>query len=313
MKNPSYWTVQILPEGSGRSHSYRIRKRIAQYAILGAVAIVGVMSALVFSVLGQNNAMDELERYRTENRELIASLQAMENRSGRLNEALDDLSEREQRFRVVAGLPLLDPEVYSVGVGGPGGITTSETFYDVAPELAREAGDVTGELDQLLRRAELLGASLAEAADSVEFQRELYQRLPSIWPVVAEDSWISSGFSYNRMHPLLGYARPHPGVDISADAGSPVIASGAGTVTFAGTRSGYGGTVVIDHGDGYESLYAHLGAVTARVGDQVTRGEQLGEVGRTGLATGPNLHYEIRISDRPVNPYRYFLDDSYRR
>jgi murein DD-endopeptidase MepM/ murein hydrolase activator NlpD len=84
-------------------------------------------------------------------------------------------------------------------------------------------------------------------------------------------------------------------------------------VTFAGDESGYGRMVEIDHGDGYTSRYAHLASVLVRVGQTIERGTLLGEVGRSGLTTGPNLHYEIRIDDRPVNPTAYLLDSSFRR
>ena len=277
------------------------------------VVVLMAAAAFVAAVLGRRDGTEQLARYRAENRHLVASLQTMERRSGALSQALDDISVREQRFRIVAGLPLLDPDIYSVGVGGPGGASsTSDEFFEVAPDLAREAEDVVVDIDQLLRRADLLRGSLTEAADSVGAQRERYQRLPSIWPVASQDSWISSGFSYNRLHPLLGVRRPHTAVDISADVGTPVIATGAGRVTFAGTKTGYGRIIEIDHGDGYESRYAHLGRITVRAGVQVRRGETLGEVGVSGMATGPNLHYEILIDGRAVNPVGYFLD-RYRR
>ena len=283
-------------------------------ALIGAAALVFLISALLMNTLGRREAISQLARYEAENRQLIGSLQAMERRSGQMSRALDDLSAREQRFRLLAGLPLLDPDVYAVGVGGPGdGSPAVDEFFEVAPDLAREAGDVAVDIERLLRRADLLGASLGQAADSVEAKRERYQRIPSIWPVVAGDSWISSGFSYNRIHPLSGVRKPHTAVDISADFGSPVVATGAGRVTYAGSRSGYGRLVEIDHGDGYESRYAHLGRISVRVGDQVRRGDVIGDVSDTGDATGPNLHYEVRRNGRAVNPMGYFLDDSYRR
>lgn len=313
MKNPSYWTVQVLPEGSGSSHSYRLRKKSAYVAVAGVVALVGMSAAFFVGMLGRSDALAEIDRYRAENEQLVATLGAMEARSQRLGRAIDELSEREQRFRVLAGLPLIDPEVYAVGVGGPGGGTGIDGLVDVAPELAMTASDVTLDLDELVRRADLLSASLGEAVESVETQRERFRRVPAIWPVVAENSWISSGFSYNRMHPLLGYRRPHPGVDISADFGSPVVATGDGRVTFAGSERGYGRLVEIDHGDGYVSRYAHLESVNVRVGARVERGDVLGDVGRSGLATGPNLHYEVIKDGRPENPWNYLLDDTQRR
>ena len=302
-----------MPGGGGRARSYRVEKRRAKAVGIAAAVLLMMASAFVATVLGRQDAAEQLARYRAENRQLIASLQAMERRSGEFSQALDDLSAREQRFRLVAGLPLLDPDVYSVGVGGPGGVSpTNDEFFEVAPDLAREAGDVVVDIEQLLRRADLLGSSLTEAADSIGTQRERYQRIPSIWPVVSEDSWISSGFSHNRLHPLLGLRRPHTGVDISADFGTPVIAAGAGRVTFAGSRGEYGRLVEIDHGDGYASRYAHLGRIAVRVGTRVRRGDTLGEVGVSGTATGPNLHYEVLIDGRAVNPVGYFLD-GYRR
>ncbi len=313
MKNPSYWTVQVLPEGSGSSHSYRLRKKAAYLAVAGVVALVGLSAAFFVGMLGRSDALAEIDRYRAENEQLVATLGAMESRSQRLGRAIDELSEREQRFRVLAGLPLIDPEVYAVGVGGPGGGIGIDGLVDVAPDLAMTASDVTLDLDELVRRADLLSASLGEAVESVETQRERFRRVPAIWPVVAKDSWISSGFSYNRMHPLLGYRRPHPGVDISADFGSPVVASADGRVTFAGSERGYGRLVEIDHGDGYVSRYAHLESVNVRVGARVERGDVLGDVGRSGLATGPNLHYEVIKDGRPENPWNYLLDDAQRR
>jgi murein DD-endopeptidase MepM/ murein hydrolase activator NlpD len=305
---PSYWTIQVLPEGSGSSQSYRVRKRTAYFAAAGVVGLLAMSSAFFVGMLGRGDALEAAGRYQAENEQLIVTLGDMEARSQRLGRALDDLSAREQRFRVVAGLPLIDPEIYSVGVGGPGGISRADGLVDVDPDLAKTAGDVVLDLDELVRRADLLSASLVESVESVETQRDQFRRTPAIWPVVAENSWISSGFSYNRMHPLLGYRRPHPGVDISADYGSVVVASGAGRVTFAGPKSGYGRLVEIEHGDGYVTRYAHLASTSVRVGAQVDRGDMLGEVGRSGLATGPNLHYEVIRDGRPQNPWDYLLD-----
>jgi murein DD-endopeptidase MepM/ murein hydrolase activator NlpD len=145
--------------------------------------------------------------------------------------------------------------------------------------------------------------------DSVALQREVFLARPSIRPVQADESWISSSFSGSRMHPVLQYSRPHPGIDISALAGTPILASAAGTVTYAGTKSGYGKTVEIDHGFGYKTRYAHAGSIQVNRGQRVVRGDLLGEVGKTGLATAPHLHYEVLIDGRQVNPRLYLLDD----
>jgi murein DD-endopeptidase MepM/ murein hydrolase activator NlpD len=114
---------------------------------------------------------------------------------------------------------------------------------------------------------------------------------------------ISSPFG-ERMHPVSGEVSFHTGVDLTAHVGTPVLSAAAGTVEFVGVRSGYGRHVVINHGNGYTTCYAHLSAFVRglRAGMQVAQGERIGSVGHSGVATGPHLHYEVRINDQPVDP-----------
>jgi murein DD-endopeptidase MepM/ murein hydrolase activator NlpD len=114
---------------------------------------------------------------------------------------------------------------------------------------------------------------------------------------------ISSGFGMRR-HPILGYGRMHQGVDFAAPTGTPVYAAGDGRISFAGTRGGYGTTIVINHTGGTSTLYAHLSAIQRglRPGSAVRQGQVIGRVGSTGMSTGPHLHFEVRRNDRPMNP-----------
>lgn len=309
MNRPPYWTVQFFPAGSGRVHTLRIPRRAAQAAL--ALLCGGAAFFLVwfFGFLGERHAFGELARLRAENRHLVSSLSTMQDRTEGLTRALDELAARDQRYRVLAGLPLLDPDVHAVGVGGPGSIEASDTeLYRLRPALAAASQGLRLDLDQLLRRADLLSSSLREATDSLEAQHRVFLSRPSINPVPTPEAWFSSGFSYSRFHPLLGYRRPHPGIDISAPPGSPVVATARGRVVAAGSGAGYGRMVEVDHGFGYRTRYAHLASILARPGQAVERGEILGEVGRSGLATGPNLHYEVLVEGRPVNPWEYLLD-----
>ena len=116
---------------------------------------------------------------------------------------------------------------------------------------------------------------------------------------------VTSGFG-PRVHPVTGEHRQHAGLDIGAPHGAPVVAARAGVVTFAGDASGYGRTVIVDHGGGLTTLYAHLEAFHVRPGQSVAAGERLGAVGSTGLATGPHLHVEVRRGGIPADPARWF-------
>ena len=112
---------------------------------------------------------------------------------------------------------------------------------------------------------------------------------------------ISSSFG-TRVHPILGAHRFHRGVDLRAVAGTPIRASAGGRVTFAGWNGGYGRVILVDHGQGLATRYAHMSRTAARPGQQVRSGEIIGFVGSTGLSTGPHLHYEVLQNGKPVNP-----------
>ena len=118
---------------------------------------------------------------------------------------------------------------------------------------------------------------------------------------------ITSNFSRARRHPLLGVVRRHKGVDIAAPSGTPITAPHAGRVVFAGRKVGFGLVVEIDHGGGVVTRYAHCRSIGVRVGRQVEAGETIAAVGRTGLATGPHLHYEVLVGGRSIDPLRASL------
>ncbi len=299
-----------MPEGSGRTRTLRISRRVVRMAAVAAVAFLLVTAAFVFS-LGIDAAREaELARLQIENRHLVENLGNVEDQVGVLAGSVDELAEQERKFRLLAGLPDLGAEVRAVGVGGPlPEVAEREEFLAASPELAERTYAAAYDAELLMRRLDLLGSSIDEAMDSVEMHRQVFLARPSIRPVQAEESWISSSFSQSRMHPVLQVNRPHPGLDISAVAGTPILASAAGRVTFAGTRTGYGKTVEIDHGFGYKTRYAHAGSIQVKRGQRVDRGDVLGEVGKTGLATAPHLHYEVMIDGRQVNPRQYLLDD----
>jgi murein DD-endopeptidase MepM/ murein hydrolase activator NlpD len=130
------------------------------------------------------------------------------------------------------------------------------------------------------------------------------QRLPQVLP--ASLDYISSGFGY-RADPFTHSGAFHPGLDFRGPWGAPIYAAARGRVSFAGQRSGYGNCVEVDHGNGLITRYAHMSAFRARVGQAVSGGDVIGAIGSTGRSTGPHLHFEVRINDRPVNP-RPFLE-----
>jgi murein DD-endopeptidase MepM/ murein hydrolase activator NlpD len=133
--------------------------------------------------------------------------------------------------------------------------------------------------------------------------------IPAIQPVSNKElTRIASGFGM-RIHPIYGIPKMHSGLDFTAPQGTPIYATGDGTVTAAGPGTGTGNHVIINHGYGYETEYMHMVRVKARPGQRVKRGEVIGWVGSTGASTGPHCHYEVHINGSPVDPVYFFFND----
>lgn len=175
---------------------------------------------------------------------------------------------------------------------------------------AEQQSQLIGRLQQ--DRAALEAAEAQLARDSEEIAALIRERLAAssgavlgtgrfIYPVSAR---ISSGFG-NRIHPILGYSRFHAGVDFGASHGSTIRAADAGRVIFAGWYGGYGRAVIVDHGNGITTLYAHTSGLYVSQGQVVSQGQAIAAVGSTGLSTGPHLHFEVRQNGNPVNPMGY--------
>jgi murein DD-endopeptidase MepM/ murein hydrolase activator NlpD len=171
-----------------------------------------------------------------------------------------------------------------------------------------EAAQVNSSLDQLytLKRTALSGAasvgiSLGLTKNSTTADWVRANSAPNLWPVEGQ---ITGSFG-ERIDPFNGEGAFHSGVDISAGVGSAVIAPADGTITFADFLGGYGRAIMVDHGHGITTRYGHLSAFAVAAGQHIHRGDTIGYVGLSGRSTGPHLHYEVRINDAPVNPYKY--------
>jgi murein DD-endopeptidase MepM/ murein hydrolase activator NlpD len=143
----------------------------------------------------------------------------------------------------------------------------------------------------------------------INSQENKLASIPAIQPVSNKElNRIASGFGL-RIHPIYGIAKMHNGLDFTAPQGTPIYATGDGTVTTAGMNSGTGNHVIINHGYGYETVYMHMVRIKASVGQRVKRGEVIGWVGSTGASTGPHCHYEVHINGTPVDPIYFFYND----
>jgi murein DD-endopeptidase MepM/ murein hydrolase activator NlpD len=169
---------------------------------------------------------------------------------------------------------------------------------------------IRGQLNKLSYRTAYQVKSFEEINNMVKNKAKLLDATPSIQPVSNRNlSRVASGFGY-RIDPIYKDRRLHAGLDFTAPQGTPIYATADGVVRDAGFNTGgYGNRVMINHGFGYQTIYAHMYRIKARVGDKVKRGEVIGYVGNTGKSTGPHCHYEVHRNGVPVDPIYYFYND----
>ena len=271
--------------------------------------LVGVVLGVVLVVLGmqfmespKERALErELAQYRRQTRRL-------NDRVERAERVLEDLEERDDNLyrSIFQSTPVSDAERHS-GIGGVERYAELEHLDDDGQLKA-----VAQRVDELTKRVYVESKSLDEIYDMARNKTERLAAMPAIMPLAKNKSQVVSGFGY-RYHPILHYRRLHSGIDMTAPAGTPVYATGDGVVRVAGRNtqgySGYGVVVLVDHGFGFQTLYAHMQGVNVRVGQKVKRGEQIGTVGSSGMSSGNHLHYEVIQNGKKVDPVYYFYND----
>ena len=295
-------SILVVPPGGGPHRQFQVSPGF----ILSAAGVTALLLATTLFLVAGGTHRIQARQLATKNQAMVEELASIREHVASLEGAVETLAEQNARARLLAGLESIDAEVLQAGVGGPGTITPrSHPLWGLDSLYSKEAFATSFDLTALERRVRLLGTSLSEAADSLDRHRDWMEAFPSILPA---RGYISSRFSPARLHPVHHLPLPHEGIDISAAAGSPIVATAKGRVTFTGRREGYGLTVVIEHGFGYETLYGHASQILVRRGQEVERGDVIALVGRTGITTGPNVHYEVRQNGRPTDPHRFVID-----
>ena len=238
-----------------------------------------------------------------ENAVLRDQLHTIGGRLQGLQSKLAALSEQGNELRLLVDLPKLDDDTRSAGFGG----TEERIDLGVPSGVNRMLNDLRLSMSRAEKELQLQRTSYAEAVEKYDVNKAMYPCLPAIKPM--EGFYSMHGFGM-RYHPVFHEMRLHEGLDIANDIGTPVHATGDGVVEAAGrTEAGLGVMVVVKHGYGYTTVYGHLSRVLVRPGDRVKRGATIALCGKTGIATGPHLHYEVRLNGVLQNPVDFFFDD----
>ena len=220
---------------------------------------------------------------------------------------LSDLEDRDDN--IYRAIFESEPVPKSIRYGGSGGSDKYEVFdsYENADLLKT----VTQRMERLTKQIYIQSKSFDEVVKLAKNKEKLFASLPAIMPINQKDlsHAITSGFGW-RTHPIYKTQEFHQGMDFSAEQGTPIYATGDGTIAEADNLAqGYGNHVVINHGFGYQTLYGHMSRIACRAGQKVLRGQLIGYVGSTGLSTAPHVHYEVIKNGVAVNPINYYYND----
>ena len=279
-------------------------KLVGSSVLLGlfVVGFVLIVNFLSNDVLGLG--YDRMSVLSTENKVLKEQLNGLSARMGVIQRGLGKLADRGNELRLMVDLSKIDDETGGAAIGGSSPASSFPFLSEEASTVLKNSSQL---LDQLSREVKLQQASYDDIYKRYEYNKKFFGHVPAIKPM--RGYYSVNGFGM-RVHPVLRVYRMHEGVDIINDVGADIFAAADGVVRYAGrTQGGYGVVVDISHGYGYSTLYAHLSKIFVRPGQTVRRGELLAKSGRSGLVSGPHLHYEVRLNGRKQNPVDYFFDD----
>lgn len=283
----------------------RFRLKIAGIVALSlGIFLVLLLGAnhLYYNFLGLG--YDRVNRLTLENEVLRHQLATMTEGMNDLHGALNRLTMQANTLRLAVDLPPLDNQTARAGVGGGLDLIPENLLSETTSRVLQSAQEL---LDQLNGEMRIQNQSYEQIVKKIDYNKEYFACLPAVKPMEGYYSARSFG---GRIHPVLGTYRTHQGIDIINDVGTQVVAAGDGVVRMAGhSGGGYGIVVVLNHGYGYQTLYGHLSRVLVREGQKVKRGDIIARSGRTGLVSGPHLHYEVRHKGVCQNPVDFFLDD----
>lgn len=269
----------------------------------GATLVVAIIYNILFTVLFDTPKEKGLKR---ENKQLITQYQVLNNKFDLVEKTLQDLQKRDDNiYRVIFEAEPIPPSVRSAGFGGTNKYRDLEGFEN--SELVKETAK---RLDKITKKIYVQTKSYDEVIELAENSEEMVASVPAIMPISNKDlRRTASGWGW-RIHPIYKIRKFHYGMDFTAPTGTEIYATGDGVVTVVeNSMRGYGKRIVIDHGFGYKSLYAHLNAFNVKKGQKVKRGEVIGFVGTTGTSTAPHLHYEVFKNNKKVNPVHYYFND----
>ncbi len=265
-----------------------------------------VMSVLYYIVFSLFFDTPQERGLRRENQELILQFELLNKKFDHISVVLADIQQRDDNiYRTIFEA---EPIATSIRNAGIGGVERYSELEDLSN--SKIVIETTKRLDKLSKQVYIQSKSFDEIIGLAKRKEEMIANIPAIQPISNKDlTRVASPFGV-RIHPFYKVLKMHTGMDFTAPTGTEVYATGNGVVAdVVFSARGYGNTIIIDHGFGYKTLYAHLSKSLVHPGTKVKRGDVIGLVGNTGMSMAPHLHYEVRKNDEPINPINFYFND----
>ena len=279
----------IIPEGDEKVRRFRLSRGVLTAGMVFFCLFCGLFSYLFYAYQNTEVELSELRRLRHDNGQQRQELQRLTASLGELQNEMIFLAETEARLRQLADLDS-SPQTIPVAMGG-----IPETASNVSADLVQQ------QINHLQLAIDLRRQSQEKVRNLLNDQVSLGRATPGGWPT---KGWLTSYFGMRNL-PEMGTRRIHEGLDIAANTGTLVTATADGIVARVEYSAGYGKTVILDHGYGYRTLFAHNSRILVSSGQRVVRGDRIAEVGNTGRSTGPHLHYEVQLNGVPIDPRKF--------
>ena len=284
-------------------------KRTAKQKVLyyGTYTFAVISLLLLFDfILGSFVDLPKDKALKRQHNELLANYELLKSRLTLLDSALVNLQERDDNiYRTIFETEPIHASIRQAGTGGAEKYKEMQNMEDF--EIVLETAQY---LDKLLRQAYVQSKSYDEVIELAQNKEDMLSAIPAIQPISNKDlKRTASGWGF-RIHPIYKIRKFHYGMDFTAPTGTEIYSTGDGTISeIKKSKRGYGNKIVVDHGYGYKTLYAHLSGFNVRKGQKVKRGDVIGYVGNTGTSTAPHLHYEVILNGEKQNPVNYYFND----
>jgi len=295
-----FYTILILPDATRPPLKFHISRFTLISIAVGLSGLFLCIFVFILQYINMNANMLELKRLRKE----VAHLSLLGEKIRGMQKEMVSLQTFDRKIRTLAQLQPSDLGEPVIGTGGGEHWEKANLAETMRLEKEQLMARMEQEIRALEGAAKHQESSFSELRYFLENKRTRLSCTPAIWPV---RGWLTGGFGYRRS-PFTGYKELHEGLDIAASPMAPIIAPADGTAVYSGFMAGWGNVLILNHGYGYQTFYAHHARNLVPAGKKVKRGEVIAYVGNTGQSTGPHLHYEVHINGVPRDPLQYIID-----